>query len=278
MSAVLAAHAWVLGPKAQPAIRVTLPAVKLKLMTAPAPSSPQTVMRKAQRPTLRATKTASAPLLAIAPPLEWVYALQLNGREGRARLHWQVQGGNYRLQLDRQVGDHALPGWRSTGELTPAGLAPTRYAELRGERDAKATNFRRDEGLISYSAGSEQSALPEGVQDHISWWLQLASVVARAAQKPMHPGQQIHLPVAGLRGEPANWVFELLDEPVGEERASNELAPRTLHLRRPGLSEWDGPLDVWLDPARNFLPVRLQSGDPATRGFSFVLLDSDPVR
>ena len=269
---MLSAHALLLGPKALPAVQAPTPTMLLELLTAPAPKAPQTTTHKASTRVQVKAKAAVPSLLAIAPALEWVYALQQNGRAGRAILRWQVQDGAYRLQLDRQLGDHALPGWRSIGQLTAEGLRPTRYAELRGDRDAKATNFRRDEGLISYSASSEQIALPEGVQDHISWWLQLASLMALAAHKSLQPGQQIHLPVAGLRGEPADWVFEL----IGEEPASNALVARTLHLRRPGFSEWDGPLDVWLDPTRNFLPVVLQSGDPATRGWAFVLLDSAP--
>lgn len=179
----------------------------------------------------------------------------MNGREGQARLSWQVQqDGVYHLQLDRWLGEKTLPAWRSTGRVATAGLEPLRYAELRGEREARATNFRREEGLISYSASSELVPLTDATQDHISWWLQLAALASVA---PLQPGREIHLPVVGLRGEPLAWVFEVVDVENG-----------FVHLRRPALADWDGALDIWLDPAHHHLPVRLQSGDPESHGWA----------
>lgn len=110
-----------------------------------------------------------------------------------------MQDGVYRVQLDSWLGDHALPAWRSTGRIAPEGLAPVRYAELRGEREARATNFRREEGLISYSSSRELVPLAEATQDHISWWLQLAAI---ASSQVPQSGREVHLPVVGLRGEP----------------------------------------------------------------------------
>jgi len=190
--------------------------------------------------------TGPAPL-PLPPTLQWRYRLVLNGREGTALLTWQPDAGRYRLQLDREAGDKPLPGWRSTGRIAAAGLAPDRYAELRKDRDTRATNFRRDEGLISYSASSEILPLPEGVQDNLSWWLQLA---AQAAM-----GRSVDLTVAGTRGEPLQWHFEW----QGTEQG-------LWHYRREAQQQWDGTLDVWLDPARHRLPVRMISGDPTARG------------
>ena len=261
--AVLSAHAWMLGPPPAEPVRAP-PAMQAWLRLEPAraapvlPAAKPAAARRPSKATLPASSSPSmpAPSLSVAPSLAWDYRLRLNGRDGRARLSWQLdEDGAYRLQLDRWLGDRSLPAWRSTGRVSPEGLAPSRYAELRGEREARATNFRREEGLISYSASSELVPLVDAAQDPISWWLQLAALAA--AQAPQPPGREIHLPVAGLRGEPSEWVFELIDVEQG-----------LLHLRRPAAAEWDGTLDVWLDPARHHLPVRLQNGDPETRGWA----------
>ena len=264
VAVALAGHLLLLGPRAPASVRAP-PALQAWLRVAPTPTlapTPATVAQQA-RPAARhlgpqpptVSKPAPAPTqpLSVAPSLEWTYSLRQNGRDGRARLRWQVEGSAYRLQLERWLDDRALPGWRSAGQLAADGLAPSRYAELRGEREARATNFRRDEGLISFSASSELVALAEATQDHISWWLQLAAL---ATARTPQPGVEIHVPVVGLRGEPTVWVFETLGMEEG-----------LLHLRRPALSEWDGALDVWLDPAHHHLPVRLQSGDPDSHGW-----------
>ena len=133
-----------------------------------------------------------------------------------------------------------------------------------------ATNFRRDEGLISFSASTEQVGLPAGVQDRISWWLQLAAIVAGAPQR-FGPGSEIRLPVAGLRGEAREWVFEVLDEePLSLPRS---VLGSSLHLRRAALGPYDGSLELWLDPARGHLPVRLIVGMADDRGWELQLLD-----
>jgi hypothetical protein len=47
----------------------------------------------------------------------------------------------------------------------------------------------------------------------------------------------------------------------------------TLHLRRQPLGPYDPGIDLWLDPARGYWPVRLRQGDPETRGFEIRLAD-----
>ena len=250
-----AAHAWLLAPQPPVPLRAPTPLQAWLRVEAPAPPAVPATRSAAPRGSAQAKPVPKPePALSVAPSLVWEYRLRHNGREGRARLSWQVQDGAYRLQLDRWLGERALPAWRSTGRIGEQGLAPSRYAELRGEREARATNFRREEGLISYSASSELQPLADATQDHISWWLQLAAI---ATAQDLQRGREVHLPVVGLRGEPMEWVFEVLGTEAG-----------LLHLRRPALSDWDGTLDLWLDPARHHLPVRLQSGDPETRGWA----------
>jgi len=198
------------------------------------------------------------PPTAIAPAAEWLYLLRQNGKEGIARLSWQPQDGGYQLRLARELEGRKLPGRRSQGALDGQGLAP------------QASNFRRDEGLISFSASSEQVALPPGVQDRISWWLQLAAIVAGAPQR-FGPGSEIRLPVAGLRGEAHEWVFEVLaEEPLPLPQG---VVAATLHLRRAALGPYDGGIELWLDPARGHLPVRLLVGRAEERGWELQLLN-----
>ncbi|MET0518883.1 MAG: DUF3108 domain-containing protein [Burkholderiaceae bacterium] len=309
----LLAHAWLLAPASAPqGQRVRAPAAPLLTRSVaapappapapatataalppapaapaapPAPTPPAAAVRSADAAAARASAVAAPeqageaatplPPATPAPAAEWLYRLDQNGQQGRARLSWQPLQGGYRLRLERELAGRPLPGWRSEGALDGQGLAPQRYAQQRGGRDAQATNFRRDEGLISFSASAELVAMPAGVQDRLSWWLQLAARVNGAPQR-FGPGSALNLPVAGLRGEAREWRFEVL----GEDSLSLPIGVLTaLHLRRAPLGPYDGGLDIWLDPRRAHLPVRIVAAQADGRGWELQLLDEDaPAR
>lgn len=230
---------------------------------------------QAAAPEAAGTQPAAQALpVAIAPAVEWLYQLRQNGQSGQARLSWQPQDGGYRLKLERQLAGRPLPGWRSEGRFDAQGLAPGRFAQLRSGRDAQATNFRRDEGLISFSSSQALLPLTGGVQDRISWWLQLAAIVAGDPQR-FAPGSEIILPVAGLRGELRDWVFTVIGlEPL--QLAADSASHPVLRMQRRALGPYDGEMSVWLDPGRAYLPVRLQLLLPDQRGWEMQLL-SDQV-
>jgi len=197
---------------------------------------------------------------AVAEPLPPPLALPLRGEgslsyrytqgqaEGQALLSWALVDGAYQLRLERELAGRTLPGWRSEGRLdAQQGLAPARFAVQRGGRDRQAINFRREQGLISFSASAELQALPEGVQDRLSWWLQLPALLA-AQPARLVAGQELVLPVAAMRGMAVDWVFHV------EGREEDGL----WHLSRQALGPYDARLDIWLDPQRRYLPVRVR--------------------
>ncbi|MCE4538779.1 hypothetical protein LXT12_16115 [Pelomonas sp. P7] len=204
----------------------------------------------------------TAPPLRLAGPASWRYRLRQGGQDGEASLAWQPQpDGRYSLRLTRSIGERALPAWESLGHTGAAGLAPERFALQRGGQDRQAVNFDAEARRVSFSASPARLDLPEGTQDRLSWWLQLAALVEAAPA----PGGRWRLWVAGLRGELREWVFEAAD--AAPEDAG------MLHLRRQPLGEHDPGIELWLDPARGFWPVRLRQGDPETRGYEIRLAD-----
>ena len=203
---------------------------------------------------------ADAPLLRLAGPAAWQYRLRQAGQDGEATLDWQPQpDGRYSLRLTRRIGERTLPAWESLGQTGSAGLSPERFAMQRGGQDRQAINFDADERRISFSASTARLDLPDGAQDRLSWWLQLAALV----QANPTPGGRWRVWVAGLRGELREWVFETV-EAVPQDAG-------TLHLRRQSLGERDPGVELWLDPARSYWPVRLRQGDPETRGYEITL-------
>lgn len=209
-------------------------------------------------PPLLAADASSPRPTQAAPRLHWQYQLLQGGREGEAVLRWEPTAdaqGRYQASLERRLDERVLPAWRSEGRLDAQGLAPERFAQARDGRERQATNFRREQGLISFSASTQRVPLPTGVQDRLSWMLQLSALLS-ANPALRQPGALLELPVAGLRGEPLAWRFEVrgseaLTLPVGR-------VEEALHVERAALGPYEARIEVWLDPARHFLPVRLR--------------------
>jgi hypothetical protein len=253
------------------AINVSLrppPAPLAALPEAAAPAAPalaRPVRARAAKPAplpapLPAGMTADAPLLRLPGPAAWRYQLRQGGQDGEALLDWQPHDdGRYSLRLTRRIGERALPAMQSLGSTGSAGLVPERYALQRGGQDRQAINFDVEHRRLSFSASPAQRALPDGTQDRLSWWLQLAALVQAAPA----PDGRWRLWVAGLRGELHEWTFEVVDAQPDDAGA--------LHLRRQPLGPHDPGVELWLDPSRSYWPVRFRQGDPETRGFEMRL-------
>lgn len=196
-------------------------------------------------------------LLLSPAPFSARYALTLQGRSGQARLHWQrEEDGRYTLRLERWLDDgRPLPSWHSQGRWDARGLAPERFATAERGQEKQATNFRSSEGLISFSSSTEQQALIPGVQDRLSWWLQLAAL-AQAAPGRLTLGQGLQLPIVALRGPVTAWRFvvsghETLVLPDGR-------VMQAIRLEGSAEGQPSQRLEVWLAGEPPALPLRLR--------------------
>ena len=252
-----------------PTVPVALPETAATALPAPQARSPRP-SKQQRAPAVDAPAVApDAPMLRLAGPASWQYRLRQGGQDGEALLDWRPEAdGRYSLRLTRRIGERALPALESLGHTGSAGLTPERFALQRGGQDRQAVNFDAEGRRVSFSASPAQLDLPEGAQDRLSWWLQLAALVQASNPHAATPGGHWRVWVAGLRGELREWAFETVDA-VPEDAG-------TLHLRRQPLGERDPGVELWLDPNRGYWPVRLRQGDPEARGFEIRL--SEAVR
>jgi hypothetical protein len=214
------------------------------------------------------TPPAAAPIPVYAtqlpPPARLHYRLHRDGTAGEARLDWAPDGKQYRLRLQGEVDGRPLGGASSRGAIDADGLAPVRLADLKRGREVRAANFRRDERRITFSGPAVEHALLPGVQDRLSWMIQLPAVV-QANPGLRHDGARVTLLVVGTRGEAEAWHFDaqgaepLADLPGGPAAAA-------LRFVREPVRPYDLRVEVWLDPARGHLPVRARLATrPETR-------------
>jgi hypothetical protein len=253
----LAESALSLTDDPTPQSQLPPPAADARAPTARAPSPPP-----AAATTNASTSPPSLPIYRgePPPPATLHFTLRRATISGRGQLSWKHSAQGYELTLQGTVlGLRALEQ-TSRGHFDQGSLAPDRFLDSRRGRAARAANFRRDVGLISYSAGEQTYPLVRGAQDRLSWMLHLPAVM-QANPALRQVGAELHMFVTGARGDGDVWGFRVisvdrLSLPVGD-------VPRALHLQRLPRYERDTQADIWLDPEQHHLParVRLQSGE-----------------
>jgi Protein of unknown function (DUF3108) len=185
----------------------------------------------------------------LPPPGTWRYQLTRGIASGDAVLSWQPnEQQHYEMKLEGFIAGITVLDWVSTGAIDSAGIAPDRFAIRRRGKDSQAANFQRDAGKITFSGPTHELPLTAGVQDRLSWMLQLPAVIEAAPQR-FGAGSAVVLMVIGARGGADVWTFNVIGaDHVGETAA--------LKLVREARKPRDVQVDVWLDPARGHIPVR----------------------
>jgi hypothetical protein len=236
-----------------PAAPRPAPAASAAPPTAPAQAAPAAGEAQARAPTPGDATATPPPVYATRWPAAATlrYETHRPQRSGNAELAWQPGPGGWRLAL---TGTGHANGMVSIGGFDEAGLAPLRHVEIRRGRETRAANFQRDSGRITFSGPGVEHPLLPGAQDRLSWLVQVAAVL-NADATLAEPGTELRFAVAGVRGDAEVWVFTVqpradLELPAGPVRAA-------VHLRREPRRAWDTEVQVWLDPAREHLPVQL---------------------
>lgn len=228
----------------QPApVAALAPASAVVEASATALESPQ--LRQPERP-VPVYKTRIPPLTTIE------YDIRRGGLSGTGELSWRPTNGHYEARLAASIAGFTLLTQISQGGFDAAGLAPTRFTDQRVRKAARAANFQRDAGKITFSGPRDEYALAAGSQDRLSWMIQLPAVVAGEPKRAASGGEVV-LYIAGARGDVDLWDLrssgiETIDTPSG--------ALQTVKFTRTPRSARDTLAEVWLDPARHYLPVR----------------------
>ena len=189
------------------------------------------------------------------------YDLKRGALGGTGELAWRPADGRYQLSMEGTAFGLNVIGWVSQGGFDAAGIAPERFVDRRRGRDLRAANFQRDKGRITFSGPQVEYPLVAGAQDRLSWMLQLPAIVEAEPAKFV-PGVRIAMFVVGARGDGDVWTFSVeamegLELPAGRVEGA-------LRLRREPRKPYDTLVEVWLDPARSHLPVRVRMSVPQT--------------
>lgn len=188
----------------------------------------------------------------IPPPALLTYDLRRGMFSGTGELSWRPEGERYSARLAGRIAGLTVLEWSSEGRFDRAGLAPDRYVDRRRTGSRQAANFQREAGKVSYSGPSIEHPLVPGAQDRLSWMLQLAAI-ARARPEAIAEAATVSMWVSGARGDGDVWTFRSTGVQA-LELAGNPVI--TVKLQRLPREPYDTRVEVWLDPARGYLPVR----------------------
>jgi len=220
--------------------------------------------------------TAEVPTYAtrLPPPATLRYELKRGLLSGRGLLHWLPGPDGYQLTIEGHAFGMPILAWWSRGGTDAAGLAPMRFVDRRRARALRAANFQRDRGRITYSGTEIEQPLLPGAQDRLSWLVQLAGIV-EADPRRFGPGAQVLMQVTGARGDAEVWTFSVLAREQVELSGGGTV--EALMIRRSPRRDFDTLAEVWLDPARHHLPVRLRLTAPRDADALEFLLRTRPA-
>ena len=227
----------------------TEPVVVVAAVVEPAPTAPTPAAVAASEPPPAPAIDVPVYATRLPPAGTWRYQLTRGMAGGDALLSWQPnEQQRYEMKLEGVIAGITVLDWVSTGAIDSAGIAPDRFVIRRRGKDSQAANFQRDAGKITFSGPTHELPLIAGVQDRLSWMLQLPAVIEAAPQR-FGAGQSVVLMVIGARGGADVWTFNV----IGAERVGDIAAVK---LVREARKPRDVQVDVWLDPARGHIPVR----------------------
>ncbi len=230
--------------------------VRLVVAAAPLP-----VIAAATLPVPHATaETHAIPLALNIPPsvrLHYEVTAQSRGLmwQASSELDWRHDGSSYEAKLELHAPMLPARTQRSTGKITPEGLAPVRFSD-KGRRE-EAAHFEREKGKVSFSSNRPDAPLLAGAQDRLSVMLQLGAMIAGAPGK-FRPPATIAIQTAGTR-DAESWQFTVEGE---EQLQLPGGAMKALKLIRNPRKEFDQKVELWLGPSLDYAPVRLRLTHP----------------
>ncbi|MES3003162.1 MAG: DUF3108 domain-containing protein [Pseudomonadota bacterium] len=225
----------------------------------PAPEAEQAAASAASAPASAATASPSAVATALDSwPADTRLSYRLGGQfrsgelHGSARVQWLRQGEKYETKIDINVTLLASLVLTSQGEVTPQGLFPRAYEELRGSGPRIA---RMGDDSISLHDGRSVPR-PQGVQDTASQFVELSHRFA-AGIETLEVGRSVTFWLARPGGVDL-WTYDVVErETLRTPELGNvdafHLKPRPIANPRGNITA-----EMWFAPSLQYLPVRIR--------------------
>ena len=227
-------------------------------------------------PTAPAKSTERPLRFAFPPPMQLNYDVSglTDGQQNvvSATIAWRHDGAAYQASLNVTKFMLSLRQWNSKGALTVAGLAPARFGEKGFRRAEVASHFVREEGRVIFSANSAPAPLLPGAQDHMSVFMQLASMWAGEPNR-FGAGDSLSFQSIGPR-QAETWTFVVSAEDRISVPGGNMQA---IKLTREPTGEYSTKAEIWLAPQLAYMPAHIRLSEPNGNVLDMVWTGSQPL-
>lgn len=222
-------------------------------------SAPQTPQDAPPAPNgLIANATAALPSVSLAAlPPSVLMSYRLNGQEkgiqytASGQLRWQHNHTAYEMSLSIKAFLLGSRHWRSLGDITSAGLAPTKFSD--SWRSERAAHFDRTDHRIVFSSNAPTVPLQPGAQDQISLYVQLAAAMAGSGQK-LQPGTRLQIQTATVR-DAVPWLLTL--DQIETLTVDGQSVQATKWVCQPR-NRFDAKVEFWVAAEHAWLPSRIR--------------------
>jgi hypothetical protein len=257
-------------PSVPPETAASASTPEISTPTGPAPENAPQTSTPEVTPTAAATAgaAASSPASAASPVAERANALaswpadtrlsyHLGGYfrgelHGDARVQWQRQEDRYQARVEIDLTLLASVTMTSQGEVTPQGLVPRVYEELR--RSGPRTARLRD-NTITLNDGRTLPR-PDGVQDTASQFVELSHRFA-TGQEALEVGRSVSLWMARPGGLDL-WTYDIVEREILQTPAFGPLEAFRLKPRPIANPRGNYTAEIWFAPSLQYLPVRIR--------------------
>ena len=171
---------------------------------------------------------------------------------GSARVQWQRLGSKYEARVDIDVTLLASLVLTSQGEVTPQGLFPRAYEEMR--RSGPRGNRLGDDTIVLNDGRSVPR--PQGVQDTASQFVELGHRFA-TGQEVLEVGRSVSIWMA-RPGAVDLWTYDIVGREVLQ---TPQLGPvDAFHLKPRPIENPRGNItaEMWFAPSLQYMPVRIK--------------------
>jgi hypothetical protein len=228
----------------------------------------QAAEAQAQAAAAAASQPASAPTEAASQanadtpsldrwPTDTRLTYQLSGEfrgplYGDAHVQWQREGAKYQVRLDVRIQVFGTQIITSQGEVTPEGLVPRAYEELRpGKR-----RFAQMGDEVIVLENGRTLPRPPGVQDTASQFVEFSQRFA-TGKEVLQVGRSVSVWLARPGGLD-QWTYDIVDRVMLRTPSLGEI--EAFHLKPRAIPNPRGNItaEMWIAPSLQYLPVRIK--------------------
>lgn len=252
------------GAQAKAAAGAASAPVEVAAASAPAPAASAPAAAEAQQAAAPAAPASSASAGLDAWPADTRLNYELGGLfrgqlHGKANVQWLRQDQHYETRIDINITLLTRLVVTSQGRVTPQGLRPEAYQELRssGVRGARL----RDDTIVLNDGRTVPR--PPGVQDTASQFVDLSYRFASGLD-PLEVGRSVSFWMARPGGVDL-WTYDIVGRDVLQTPALGPI--EAFHLKPRMIANPRGNItaEMWFAPSLQYLPVRIKvnMGDSA---------------